>query len=277
MLHKNSKQQLSLNQFFKKASNGTPINKTYQSETVASSHIQESDDNFKATNNAWLCSTHSSKIHPVQEHSKSGELLACGEVSASGEVSTSGEVSASEVLAGCKSALDWSRDARRQRLIEATGGDSKQSLITDYGFVVDEMEQLTHKNEILHNLVETISQQLKQASKPTGSSFPIILQHLIKNAEKNAGKAPTGRRHLEVIKKFAISLFIYTGPMAYNFLQQNITLALPSLRTVQSQVYSEYSVISEGEFRFDKLSEHIKRYQLSGIVTIGEDATRVIS
>ena len=64
--------------------------------------------------------------------------------------------------------------------------------------------------------------------------------------------------------------------MAYKFLQQNITLALPSLRTVQRHVYSEYSVMSEGEFRFDKSSDHIKRYQLSGIVTIGEDATRVI-
>ena len=39
----------------------------------------------------------------------------------------------------------------------------------------------------------------------------------------------------------------------------------------------EFNVISEGEFRFDKLLEHINRHQLSGIVTIGEDATRIIS
>lgn len=185
-----------------------------------------------------------------------------------------------KVLADHKSVLDWSRDARRQRAIEAAGSDQNQSLIEDYGFVIDEIEQLTHENKILRDLVKTIDKQLKQVSKPTSSSlssFPIMLQHLIKNAEKNVGKAPKGRRHLEVIKNFAISLFIYTGPMAYNFLQQNITIALPSLRTIQSQVYSEYRVISEGEFRFDELSEHLKRYKLSGIVTIGEDATRVIS
>ena len=183
-------------------------------------------------------------------------------------------------MAGHKNFLDWSRDARRQRVIEATGSDQNQSLIEDYVFVIDEIEQLTNENKILCDLVKTINEQLKHESKPTSSSFtsfPIMLQHLIKNAEKNAVKAPKGRRHLEVIKKFAISLFIYTGPMAYKFLQQNITLALPSLRTIQSQIYSEYRVISEGEFRFDELSEHLKRYELSGIVTIGEDATCVIS
>ena len=46
---------------------------------------------------------------------------------------------------------------------------------------------------------------------------------------------------------------------------------------MQTQVFSEFNVISEGEFRFDKLLEHIKRHQLSGIVTIGEDATQIIS
>ena len=81
----------------------------------------------------------------------------CGENSKSDEVSTSGEVlviASSELLADHKSVLDWSRDARRQRIIEAAGSDSNQSLITDYGFVVDEIEQLIRENKTLcHQLV----------------------------------------------------------------------------------------------------------------------------
>ena len=79
---------------------------------------------------------------------------------------------------------------------------------------MDEIEQLTRENKTLHDLLTTINQQL---SKLAGTSFPVMLQHLIKNAEKNIGKASKGRRHLEVIKSFAILLFIYTGPMAYKF------------------------------------------------------------
>ena len=56
-------------------------------------------------------------------------------------------------------------------------------------------------------------------------------------------------------------------------------MALPSLRSVEGYniIYSEYNIIDEGVFRFDELSNHIKRYNLSGLVTIGEDATHVIS
>ena len=135
-------------------------------------------------------------------------------------------LNSSEVLANLKapechkSFLDFSHDARNQRAIEAAGSDLNQSLITDYNFVVDEVELLTRENKILHSLGTTISQQVS-SSFPTG--FPSVLQHLLTNASKNADKAPNGRHHLEVVKKFALSLFIYTGPLAY------ISLALPFL------------------------------------------------
>ena len=95
-----------------------------------------------------------------------------------------------------------------------------------------------------------------------------MLQHPISNAAKNAERVPEGRIHLEIIKKFATSLFIYIGPLAYHFtaerhngitvfkkcsrfiLQQNVTLALPSLRSVRGYIYSEYNIINEGVFRF---------------------------
>ena len=60
--------------------------------------------------------------------------------------------------------------------------------------------------------------ELYNSTNNPSDSFPTMLQHLICNATKNAGKVPEGRRHLEILKKFATSLFIYSGPFAYHFL-----------------------------------------------------------
>ena len=79
------------------------------------------------------------------------------------------------------------------------------------------------------------------------------------------------------MKKFSISLLIYSGPLAYKFLQKNMPEALPSIRTVQSLLYDEYKPIHEGTFRFDELLQHLECYGASKFVTIGEDATRLIS
>lgn len=107
-----------------------------------------------------------------------------------------------------------------------------------------------------------------------------VIYKLIKHVRKESKQVGTFLSSItgpEIIKKFSTSLFIFSGPFAYNFLQQNFGLSLPSICTIQSHVYSQYSTINEGQFRFDGLLEHIKRYELSGIVSIGEDANRVIS
>ena len=97
------------------------------------------------------------------------------------------------------------------------------------------------------------------------------------NAEKNAGNSKHGYRHTEIVKKFAIALFIYSGPLAYDFLQHNLSQALPSLRTVRRLVYSEYKTITEGEFRFDELETYLNKHNAPKVISLGEDATRVVS
>ena len=57
-------------------------------------------------------------------------------------------------------------------------------------------------------------------------------KEIVDNAEKNTAKFPQSRRHDEVIKKFATSLLLYGGPMAYILIHKNMETALPSLRTV---------------------------------------------
>ena len=103
-----------------------------------------------------------------------------------------------------------------------------------------------------------------------------MLKRLISNSIDNSKKAPQGRRHDVVIKKFALSLYIFSGPLAYQFLHQNLPQSLPSLRSVQRMIHKEYSNITEGEFRFDELLKHIDFYKAPKIIAIGEDATRVV-
>ena len=63
---------------------------------------------------------------------------------------------------------------------------------------------------------------------------------------------------------------------SYEFIHHNMPEALPSLRTVQHIVHSQYAHIEEGKYRFDELLEHLSKHKLPHIVTVAEDATRIV-
>ena len=65
--------------------------------------------------------------------------------------------------------------------------------------------------------------------------------------------------------------------MAYDFIHRNMPEALPSLRTVQRVAASQHPPIREGDFRYDELVEHLRSHEAPMVVSIGEDATRLIS
>ena len=148
--------------------------------------------------------------------------------------------------------------------------DPAQTCITDYFKILNEIEILAKENVKLSKLL-----QQNDKSFNTGGLTPILKQILI-NAEKNALIYPSQRRHTEILKKFSTALFIYCGPLAYEFLHQNMCQALPSLRTVQRIIHAQYKTLHEGIFRFDELLAHIIDHNAPKIVSIGEDATRVI-
>ena len=60
-------------------------------------------------------------------------------------------------------------------------------------------------------------------------------------------------------------------------MQPNLPQALPCLRTVQQVIHSEYKTVSEGDFRFDDMLQHIKQYKAPMVVSVAEDATWVIA
>lgn len=175
----------------------------------------------------------------------------------------------------CKPKIDWSRSSRKYLSLLKAGSDPNQLKITSYFEDVDSVTDCIQSTPQLQEF-------LRMESTITGTycsidNFNSMLKRLILNAENNASRAHQGRRHDAIVKKFATSLFIFSGPLAYNFLQQNLPLSLPCLRSIQRSVSQEYTQTNEGEFRFDGLLNHITEYKAPKIVSIGEDATRIIS
>ena len=72
---------------------------------------------------------------------------------------------------------------------------------------------------------ETSTTQQDKATASGKPHYSTMLRQIIINAEKNLGKQ-SKERHPDVLKKFCIALFIYTGPLAYEFLHQNMPEAL---------------------------------------------------
>ena len=152
--------------------------------------------------------------------------------------------------------------------------DSTQTYITDYFKVLDDIETLAKENEKLSKLLKQCC--TNKYIDTGGHGLTPILRQILINAEKNVCKYPTQRRHTEILKKFATALFIYCGPLSYEFIHQNMCQVLPSLRSVQRLIHSQYKIMDEGTFRFDDLSKHITDHNAPKIVYTGEDATRVI-
>ena len=175
--------------------------------------------------------------------------------------------------------MDWSRESRKQlSLLKSEDGQTK---LTDYFTLLDKIENIMQKNPELHKVVANVNSHRKPfLSNDCESDFfcPLFKQLLV-NAYQNVNKIPTSRRHDTIIKKFATSLLIYAGPMAYDLVHRNMPTALPSLRTVQREVHNEYQTISEGYFQFDGLENYLTQHGMSShkVVSISEDATRIIA
>ena len=105
------------------------------------------------------------------------------------------------------------------------------------------------------NLCSPPNKHLHDAS--SSLSLTPVLRQIISNAEKNAQRLPTGRRHSVVLKKFATSLFIYAGPLTYNFFAGKSSTSLTFSQKHSEHCSFRIQTINEDEFRFNKLAAHI--------------------
>lgn len=65
------------------------------------------------------------------------------------------------------------------------------------------------------------------------------------------------------------------GPLAYETIQNNIPLALPSLSSTNRYISKKHSKLVEGQLRITELSQYLKQRNLPRIVSLSEDATRI--
>jgi len=176
-----------------------------------------------------------------------------------------------------KPTTDWSQNARKNLKY-----DPDQNRITDFYSIADKVEVMISSSPRLVSVFKfspictDCPNQDSAMNNINNSTFHSFFATLVQNAYKNVDKSvPQSRRYDVIIKKFSTSLLLYSGPMAYNFIQKNMENALPSLRTVQRIIKAQYHSLSEGEFQFDGLVQHLTKYKAPLVISVSEDATRI--
>lgn len=71
-------------------------------------------------------------------------------------------------------------------------------------------------------------------------------------------------------------MFCLIGRAGYEFLLSNIGVGLPSLPTIFRMI-NEMPRIKEGEFLFDELKNHLKKWNAPSYVHVHMDDTRVLN
>lgn len=105
---------------------------------------------------------------------------------------------------------------------------------------------------------------------------PHLLNKLIEAADRNATRKKGGYRYEHAEKSFATYLRMVSGPLAYETIQKNLSTCLPSLSSTNRYIRQMNSPIIEGILRCNELQLFLEQRQLPKIVSISEDATRII-
>lgn len=103
-----------------------------------------------------------------------------------------------------------------------------------------------------------------------------ILKKLLETVNQNASRPKAGRRYDPEVKRWAAFLRMLSGPTAYNTLQKNLELALPSLSRINYFVQNTHNTFIEGVLRCEELLLYLQENNLPLSVCISEDATRIV-
>ncbi len=104
-----------------------------------------------------------------------------------------------------------------------------------------------------------------------------MLQRFISSAEKNATRKKQGYRYDILIKMFAAYIKMVAGLLAYETLNANFPLSLPSVSTVNRFLADNGPQIVEGEMQTDELLKFLQSRNLPLQISLSEDGTRAIS
>lgn len=103
-----------------------------------------------------------------------------------------------------------------------------------------------------------------------------IMEKLLATTNRNASTTKPGYRFDPEVKRWAAYLRMLSGPIAYNTLQQNLNLALPSLSRVNYYVQNTHNTMDEGVLRSEELLLYLQERNLPLMVSLSEDATFIV-
>lgn len=104
-----------------------------------------------------------------------------------------------------------------------------------------------------------------------------ILQKFLDTANKNAKTSAGGYRFDEELKSYASYLRMIAGPLAYQTIQKNLPLALPSISGTNRFIRRSHHNIVEGVLRSDELFAFLNERNLPLAVSLSEDSTRAVN
>lgn len=123
---------------------------------------------------------------------------------------------------------------------------------------------------------EQESSQIRQLQLSDFKSHThFVLNLFLQNAERNLKRHRGGFRYCNETQKFATYLRLTAGRLAYETLQKNIELALPSIVSVNRYTSKFNYDVSEGVLRCNELLQYLEQRNLPKYVIITEDATRI--
>lgn len=103
----------------------------------------------------------------------------------------------------------------------------------------------------------------------------VVLNKLLTAANQNACRKNGGFRFDIKIHQFAAYLRMIAGPLAYNTIQRNLRLSLPSISSTERTIRKSNCHITEGILRTDELWCYLNKRNLPLMVSLSEDATRI--
>lgn len=109
--------------------------------------------------------------------------------------------------------------------------------------------------------------------KPLG----LILQKFVDSAARNADRKKAGYRFDELTKMFSSYIFMLSGTLAYESLNANLPLSVPSISTVRRYIADKGLRIIEGQMRSDELEKYLNDRKLPKKISLSEDGTRITS
>lgn len=140
-------------------------------------------------------------------------------------------------------------------------------------------ENLAHfcmgENDLSGSANEAAIESIQSEVEITRSHTHTVLNKLLVIANRNVDRKKEGYRFDDDIKKFASYLRLLAGPYAYETLQKNLELCLPSLSSTNRYVRRMSHNIVEGVVRAADLAKYLKDRNLPPFVSLSEDATRI--